>query len=122
MDRKRLIREYKETPRPMGVYRVHNTVNGRSLIGTSPDVPSILNRIRAELKLGMHPHRQLQADWNELGPDAFSFDVLDTLEPKDEPGWDAAEDLRILEAMWRERLAPDGDPGYGPRPSSGDRR
>ena len=32
MDPKARIREYKETPRPMGVYRVRNTVNGKSLV------------------------------------------------------------------------------------------
>jgi len=121
MDRKRLIREYKETPRPMGVYRVRNTLNGRALIGTSRDVPSMLNRIRTQLKLGMHPHRQLQADWNTLGPESFAFEVLDTISPKDEPGWDPAEDLRVLETMWLERLTPEGDPGYGGRRSTKNR-
>jgi hypothetical protein len=36
MNRKELIRQYKETPRPMGVYRVRNAQSGRSLVGASP--------------------------------------------------------------------------------------
>jgi len=28
----------------MGVYRVHNTVNDKSLVGKSRDLPAILNR------------------------------------------------------------------------------
>ena len=44
MDKKALTREYKETQRPMGVYQVRNTVNGKVLIGTSVDLPAILNR------------------------------------------------------------------------------
>lgn len=37
MDKKRLIREYKETRRPMGVYQVRNPVNGKVLVGVSVD-------------------------------------------------------------------------------------
>ncbi len=54
MDRKALIRQYKETPRPMGVYRIRNTKTSQALIGTSLDVPSMLNRHRAQLGLGAH--------------------------------------------------------------------
>jgi len=97
----------------MGVYRVHNTVNGRSLVGTSRDLPSILNRERAELKLGGHRNKQMQADWNEMGASAFMFEVLDTLSvPADQPNYDPAHDLRVLEALWLERLKPFGEHGY----------
>ena len=37
MDKKALKREYKETARPMGVYQIRNTVNGKVLLGTSTD-------------------------------------------------------------------------------------
>jgi environmental stress-induced protein Ves len=112
VDRKARIREYRDTPRPMGVFRVHNTVNGKSLIGSSTDLNGMLNRQRAQLKMGAHPDRQMQADWKESGPDAFVFEVLDTLEPRDEPGNDPAADLAALEKLWLDKLAPDGDPGY----------
>src|SRR5829696_6610674 len=99
MDRKELIREYKEGRRPMGVYRVLNTTSGKSLVGASTDVPSRLNRLRTQLKMGSHPSRTLQRDWNEMGPDAFTFEVLDTIEaPEGKPDYDPAEDLRVLEA------------------------
>jgi len=97
----------------MGVYRVHNTVNGKSLVGTSRDLPSILNRERAELKLGGHRNKQMQRDWNEMGASAFTFEVLDTLTvPHDQPDYDPAVYLRVLEALWVERLKPFGDRGY----------
>jgi hypothetical protein len=38
MNKKELIRAYKETPRPMGIYRVHNTQSDRSLVGRSVDL------------------------------------------------------------------------------------
>ena len=81
MDRRELIRQYKETRRPMGVYRVHNTRDDRSLLGRSVDLPSILNRERAQLRLGVHRNAALQRDWNALGAEAFAFEVLDTIAP-----------------------------------------
>ena len=104
----------------MGVYRVRNVRDGRSLVGSSVDLPSILNRERAQLRLGAHRNAALQRDWNALGPDAFAFEVLDTLTPPEgKPGYDPADDLRVLEAMWLERLEPYGERGYMRRPRSG---
>lgn len=116
MDRKALIRDYKETPRPMGIYRVRNTRNGKSLVGASVNLPAILNRHRALLKLGSHTNRTLQKDYDELGPEAFEFEILDTLRPPQEPGYDPTDDLKVLEQMWLEKLAPFDEQGYTPRP------
>ncbi|HEX6040621.1 GIY-YIG nuclease family protein [Longimicrobium sp.] len=116
MNKRALIRAYKETPRPMGIYRVHNTVADRSLVRQSVDLPSALNRERTQLKFGGHPVKALQADWNALGPDAFVFEVLDTLTPDDAPGYDPSGDLAVLESMWLERLQPFAPAGYTPAP------
>ncbi len=105
MDRKEAIRQYKETARPMGVWRVTCTATGRSLLGTSTDLPAMLNRQRAQLRLGAHRQGELQGDWQAHGETAFVFEVLDTLEPKNDPGYSPTADLAELEAMWRERLA-----------------
>lgn len=112
MDRKEIIRKYKETPRPMGVYRMFNKTNGKTLIATSRDHNAALNRHRAQLRMGGHRNRELQNDWNDMGPDAFEFEILDTLSPSDLPDYDPTEDLRQLEAMWLEKLAPTGDSTY----------
>ncbi|MFN8177786.1 MAG: GIY-YIG nuclease family protein [bacterium] len=112
IDRKARTREYKETPRPAGLYRVRNTATGKSLLGTSTDLPGMLNRQRFQLEHGSHPDRELQSDWNEQGPAAFSFEVLDRLDPKDEPAYDPAEDLRALKEMWLEKLTASGEPLY----------
>ena len=112
MDRKAQIRAYKESPRQMGVFRVRNTVNGKSLIGSSGDVPAMLNRQRFQLESGFHPDRALLAEWREFGPEAFEFETLDTLKPPDEPGYDPAADLRMLEQLWLEKLGRSGERGY----------
>ena len=117
MNRKELIRAYKQARRPMGVYRIHNTRDDRSLVGRSVDLPSVLNRERVALRFGMHMNAELQRDWTALGPDAFVFEVLDTIEaPKDQPDYDPADDLRVLESLWIDRLQPFGERGYGRRP------
>ena len=116
MDRKALVRSYKETRRPMGVYRVRNVRDGRSLVRASVDLPASLNRERTQLRFGGHRNADLQRDWNALGPDAFAFEVLDTLTaPDDQPSYDAADDLAVLEALWRERLVSAGERDYAKR-------
>jgi hypothetical protein len=39
--------------RPLGVFRMHNTVNGKSYVGTSVDLPLMFNRQRAQLGFGV---------------------------------------------------------------------
>jgi hypothetical protein len=116
MDRKSVIREYRQRRHPMGVFQVRNLATGKVFVGVSPDLPAMLNRQRAQLRLGMHPNRELQADWTAYGPEAFAFEVLDTLSHADRPNADPATDLRVLEYMWLEKLAPYGERGYNPVP------
>ena len=121
MDRKTLIEQYKKTKRPMGVYRVRNTQSGRSLIGSSTDVRAILNRHQAQLQLRSHAVAALQSDWDTLGPDAFAFEVLDTLEPREDAARDERaerDELRALEELWVEKLSASDDLGYTPRVAS----
>jgi hypothetical protein len=101
----------------MGVYRIRNLHDGRSLVGTSVDLPAIVNRERLALRLGSHRNAALQRDWNALGPDAFAFEVLDTLAaPDDQPTYDPTDDLKVLLGLWLERLAPFDSQGYMRRP------
>lgn len=111
-DRKALTREYRETARTAGVFAVRNTVTGAMLVGSAPDLPGMLNRQRFQLEMGSHPSRELQADWNELGEDAFGFEVLDTLDEPDDPAESRASDLQALLELWLEKLAESGETLY----------
>ena len=113
IDRKARMREYKKTPRPAGVYRVRNTATGKSLVGSTIDLPGMLNRQRFQLENGSHPDTELQRDWDELGSESFEFQALDTLKPKDDPAYDASDDLRVLKQMWLEKLTASGESLYG---------
>ena len=116
MDKRTLKQEYKDAEIPVGVYRVWNQQSDRSLVGSSVNLPAILNRSRAELKLGGHRNRELQSDWNALGEEAFAFEILDTLPPRAEPGYDVKRELKVLEDLWLERLEPYEERGYNTRP------
>ena len=108
VDRKAMAQEYKQTPRPAGIYRVRNTATGRCLLGASPNLPGIINRHRFTLNDGSHRDRELPSDWNALGESAFEFDVLDELELPDDPAYDPADDLTVLLQMWTAKLVAAG--------------
>lgn len=116
MDKRAAKREYKEAKIAAGVYRVRNTAEDRSLVGSSVNVNAILNRHRAGLRIGAHENKELQRDWNRLGETAFAFEVLDTLTDDDELGFDFKRDLSTLEQLWLERLEPYGERGYNRPP------
>ena len=102
----------------MGIYQIKNTVNGKVLIGSSKNLPGILNRFRSELKLGSCRNMALQEEWKQFGSEAFEFKELEVLKPPDDPAYDSAEDLKILEELWAEKLTPYGDKGYNQEPKS----
>ncbi len=114
VDRKALRRQYKETAKPAGVFAVRNIAEGSLLIGSTVDLPSMLNRQRFQLEMGAHPDKTLQADWERLGPDAFSFETLDRLDPATDPARSLQEDLAALRDIWLAKLAAEGRRLYGP--------
>jgi hypothetical protein len=115
MDKRTLKREYKESAMPVGIYRVWNKRRDRSLVGSSVNLPAILNRHRADLRMGAHRNSELQRDWNALGEDAFVFEVLDELAPREESSFDLKRELHTLEDLWLERLEPYAERGYNTR-------
>jgi len=117
MDRKAARREYKETARPAGVFAVRNLPDDVRLVGVSSDLPSMLNRQRFQLEMGAHPDKRLQTDWKRLGPDAFAFEVLDRLEPPEEPDRDQRRDLAALLDLWADKLISEGQALYSVRPA-----
>ena len=119
MDRKAKIREYKDTPRPMGIYQIQNKVNGKILIGSSVNLPVILNRCKAELKMGSYRNQALQKEWQQFGSENFEFKEFEILERADDPTCDLAEELHVLEALWIEERSPFGDKGYNKPPKAG---
>lgn len=110
--RRSLKAAYKLQPRTAGVFQVKNLNTGRLLLGSSLNLHGPFNRIRMELETGIIRNPDLLADWRAHGPDAFSFDVLETLIEEPDSGRSLDERLRELEEAWIEKLQPFGEKGY----------
>jgi hypothetical protein len=108
-----LRRRYKEDPPTAGVYAIRNVANGRLLVGGSANPEGALHRHRFELQLGGHRDRLLQQDWQQLGADAFTFEIVDRLKRSDDPAFDARTELAGLLALWRTELGAEHLAGYG---------
>ena len=110
--RKEIHREYKERVKPSGVFGIRNMANGRVLLGSSLNLEGPLNKHRFMLKINGHPNKELQKDWNELGPDQFSFEILETVQISANPNFNLKDELTLLEEIWLEKLQPFGERGY----------
>ena len=105
-------REYKERQKPAGVFQVKNTVNGKVLLGSSLNLEGPLNGHKFMLTIGQHRNEALQKEWNEYGPDKFVFEILETVKVKDDPNFNLAAELKLLEQIWLEKLQAFGAQGY----------
>ncbi|MEP7036926.1 MAG: GIY-YIG nuclease family protein [Acidobacteriota bacterium] len=120
MNKKDLIREYKETPRPTGVFQIRNTTNEKVFVGSSMNLDGIFNRHRFALNAGSHASKDLQKDWNELGAESFAFEILEEIEPRE--GLDLKRELEFFEDLWLENLKPYGEKGYNERKKTREER
>lgn len=80
-----------------GVYRIWNTENGRSYVGSSFN--DCEGRARChfwKLKKGKHHSPGLQADWNKFGEGAFKWEVLEVC--------DGDKPLEVVERKFCEKF------------------
>ena len=110
--RKEIHLEYKERVKPSGVFQIKNKANNKVLLGSSLNLEGPLNKHRFMLRVNSHPNKELQKDWNQLGPDQFSFEILETLQIKYHPNFNLKDELALLEEIWLERLQPFEERGY----------
>lgn len=110
--KKEINREYLERPKPAGVFQVKNTVNGKLLLGSSLNLEGALNGHKFTLKIGSHRNKGLQNDWNEYGAESFVFEILETVQVREDPNYNLGDELTLLEMIWLEKLQPFGEKGY----------
>jgi len=96
----------------MGMFQIKSLASGKIYIGRSTDLNGKLNSEKFQLKNNMHMNKELQNDFNLLGEGQFAFEILDRLQPREDPQYDYGSDLQTLEAMWLEKLQPFGAKGY----------
>jgi hypothetical protein len=102
-------KQYKETPVPMGVFLIRNAQTNQFVLGASRNLSGSLNMYKFVLKMSrpndtLLKNPKMLEDYRAQGEGTFEFKVLDTLKPREDPGWDPSEDLKVLEKMWLEEL------------------
>ncbi len=116
--KKELATAYKQSFRPMGVYQIRNTENGKILVGGSMDLDGMNNRLAFSKQMNANTFMELKDDWNRYGGKAFVFEVLDRIKPREEQMNDPSEleaykeEVETLLELWLEKLQPYGEKGY----------
>ena len=109
MDRKAMLRAYRDRKVTGGVYGYRNATNGKILLQSTCDITKAANLLAFSKEMGLCPHPLLRDDWGASGGSAFSVEILETLDKKEEQtGEEFAADVRTLESLWRERLGATG--------------
>ena len=103
-DRKAATQAYKERKSVPGVFAVRCTATGQTWVGEWADVEKIQNRIWFTLRQGAHQNAELSTAWAKHGEAAFSFDVLERLDEKDDAFFTPNAFLKTRGAHWRQTL------------------
>lgn len=103
--KKELQEQYKQMKPDMGIFAVINKSNGKYFLEATPNLKGKINSVTFQLKSGGHPNKELQKDWQKLGPDNFEVKVLERLEyDEDESKRDYRDELELLKLIWVEKL------------------
>lgn len=105
--RRAMVRDYKQSFPPLGIYAVRCEAAGLLRLGASRNVDGMLNRIRFELATGLQRDAQLSQAWARHGEQAFRFEVLDRVRQRADPDFDYEAELQALLALWQAELQPD---------------
>ncbi len=103
MDRKAVIREYKERPVSRGVFAVLSKASGTVWVDSYPNLTAAKNGLWFALRNGDHRDKELQAEWKQHGEDQFEFEILEELDP-DLPQMAVQDELKARKAAWISRL------------------
>jgi hypothetical protein len=102
-DRKAAVAAYKEKTAAAGVYAVRCAPSGQVWVGESRNLEAQQTSLWFAMRLGSHPHRDLVEAWAQHGEAAFSFEVLETLDPELSPTARATASKEAA-TLWREEL------------------
>lgn len=114
-NRKELLGEYKQLKTYMGVIQITNNTNGKIYVAAYPNLKNRWFTIQSQLVMGRYANYLLQKDWKELGPEAFTYEVLEEKEADEVT--DMRWERKQMAKPWLEKLQPYGDRGYNKPPS-----
>ena len=98
-----LKRDYKQQTPRRGVFRVHCDATGQDWVDASTNLDSIKNRVWFDLRMGSHHNRALQQAWNEAGPDAMRFEIVEVF-PEDASGYTLERLMKERKEHWMTEL------------------
>ena len=102
-NKKALINAYKIKKDIGGICKITNTKNGKVLLFAAPDLVGAKNRFTFSCKINSCFQLELKQDWQEYGPQAFTFEVVEELEKMPEQSnKEFKEDLKELLLIWQE--------------------
>lgn len=116
INRKQLLEKFKQIKTYMGVIQIKNNTNGKIYLAAYPNLKNKWFTLQEQLATGRHANGQLQKDWNELGAQAFSYEVLEEKETSEVT--DMRWELKQIIKPWLEKLQPYGDRGYNKPPKN----
>ncbi|MDD4120984.1 MAG: GIY-YIG nuclease family protein [Clostridia bacterium] len=101
-DKKKEIKDaYKDKLSEGGVYSVTNTVTGKILLQPSYNLAGSKSRFDFSKVTGSAVIPKLQQDYNQFGPEAFSYEVLETYKAKPEETHEQFVDkVKFLYEYW----------------------
>ena len=108
LNKKELIKEYKNQKHPAGLFAIKNIPENKMFIGVSLNLPAKLRGVSFELEHGSHAYHNLAEDYERLGNDQFEIFILDEIEANDETERELKKELESLEEMWVEKLKSEG--------------
>ncbi|WP_141904000.1 GIY-YIG nuclease family protein [Lysinibacillus sp. Y5S-8] len=112
MDHKKELKEmYKDMKIEAGVFTMTNTKTGKVFVGSFNNLKR-LNGFQFMLKTNTHTNKELQADYNSFGQDAFEVKIVEYLKKKEDGYFDDKKELEKLEQKWLNTLNPYGERGY----------
>jgi hypothetical protein len=112
IDKKKLKEDYKNAVPEKGIFAIKNIKNGKTFLGSSLNLNGVWNKNKFGLEMGGHKNEALQKDWNALGEESFTFEIIETLKPNVDPQYNYDEDLKILEMMWIDKYQPFAEKCY----------
>ena len=104
-DRRAICTAYKERKGLGGVYSITNRVTGEKHLFSTPNLQGAENRFEFMVQTNGCTVLSIQKEWASYGPDAFFFEVLESMEQGETQGArEFREDVKALEELWKENL------------------
>lgn len=103
INKKEIIKNYKQQEIEMGIIQIHNTGNGYSYVDICANLYKPFESIKFQLNLGRFKIKKLQEDWAAYGENAFEFKVVEKLKPNEgSTDKEKVDDLKELLNIWIE--------------------